>query len=117
MDARRTFAVVDAVELLRHWYAGDTVSEMARAPGLDRKTVRKYIGRTQAEWSALVREWLPQLSDPRARSVFDNPIVDHPDHRKADHPFLSSLSLFQTCRCSRGSGTTRLPRARCGYGG
>src|SRR5450756_620489 len=45
--ARRTFAVVDVVELLRHWQAGDNVSQMARALGLDRKTVRKYVGRVR----------------------------------------------------------------------
>ena len=33
---------------LRHWQAGDTVSQMARALGLDRKTVRKYAGRAEA---------------------------------------------------------------------
>ena len=43
--ARRMFAVVDVVELFRHWYAGDNVSQMARALGLNRKTVRKYTGR------------------------------------------------------------------------
>ena len=46
--ARRMFAVVDVVELLRHWQAGDSVSQMARALGLDRKTVRKYVGRAEA---------------------------------------------------------------------
>ena len=30
--------MVDVVELLRHWQAGDSVSQMARALGLDRKT-------------------------------------------------------------------------------
>ena len=79
--ARRMFAVVDVVELLRHWYAGDSVSEMARALGLDRKTVRKYTARavaagmapggpalSAAEWAARVRAWFPELTDPRARS-------------------------------------------------
>jgi predicted ArsR family transcriptional regulator len=42
------FAVVDVVELLRHWQAGDNVSQMARALGLDRKTVRKHVGRAAA---------------------------------------------------------------------
>ena len=79
--ARRTFDVVDVVEILRHWYAGDNVSQMARALGLDRKTVRKYVSRAQeegmipggpvltpGEWAARVREWFPELIDPRARS-------------------------------------------------
>ena len=29
--ARRMFTVVDVVELLRHWQAGDNVSQMGRA--------------------------------------------------------------------------------------
>jgi len=75
------FAVVDVVELLRHWQAGDSVSQMARALGLDRKTVRKYTARAQAagvvrggpalsaaEWAAKVAAWFPELADPRARS-------------------------------------------------
>lgn len=88
--ARRMFAVVDVVELLRHWHAGDTISQMARALGLDRKTVRKYTGRaraegmspggaplSQAEWSALVREWFPELADPRTRSSVHGQIAAH----------------------------------------
>ena len=90
--ARRMFAVVDVVELLRHWQAGDSVSQMARALGLDRKTVRKYAGRAEAagmrpggpalsaaEWAAKVHEWFPELSDPRARSSVHGQIA--PFHR------------------------------------
>ena len=47
--------MVDVVKLLRHWQAGDNVSRMARALGLDRK-------------AAQVDAWFPELSDPRARS-------------------------------------------------
>ena len=88
--ARRMFAVVDVVELLRHWQAGDSVSQVARALGLDRKTVRKYTGRAEAaglvpggsqlspaEWAAKVREWFPELSDPRARSSVHGQIAPH----------------------------------------
>jgi transposase len=84
------FAVVDVVELLRHWQAGDSVSQMARALGLDRKTVRKYAGRaeaagmvpggptlSQAEWAEKVREWFPELTDPRARSSAFGQIAPH----------------------------------------
>src|SRR5450756_2597751 len=101
--ARRMFAVVDVVELLRHWQAGDSVSQMARALGLDRKTVRKYVGRaeeagllpggpplSQAEWAARVSAWFPELSDPRARSFGARPDRPLPRlHREApadDHP-------------------------------
>ena len=60
--ARRMFTVVDVVELLRHWYAGDNVSQMARALGLDRKTVRKYTGRAEAAGIlGTTRYWTPEL--------------------------------------------------------
>ena len=38
--ARRTFGVIDVVEIIKHWYAGRNLSEIARGLGLDRKTVR-----------------------------------------------------------------------------
>jgi hypothetical protein len=50
--ARRMFAMVDVVELSRHWQAGDNVSQMARALGLDSKSVRKYVGRAEADGMA-----------------------------------------------------------------
>lgn len=88
--ARRTFQVVDVVEILRHWYAGDSLSRVAEALGLDRKTVRKYVGRAEAqglnpggpplspeEWSARVRKWFPELCDGRARSSVYGQIDRH----------------------------------------
>lgn len=75
---RRTFTVVDIVEILSHWYAGRPKSEVARSLGVDRRTVRKYVapaeraglapgGPAIAEeaWRAKVREWFPQLYDTR----------------------------------------------------
>jgi hypothetical protein len=35
--------VVDCQEVLRRWLAGDGVRPIARATGLDRKTVRKFV--------------------------------------------------------------------------
>ncbi|MHB1446225.1 MAG: IS21 family transposase [Acidimicrobiales bacterium] len=75
---RRTFNVVDIVEILNHWYAGRSQSEVARSLGLDRGTVRKYVARaradgvvpggppmTEEEWRTRVREWFPHLYDTR----------------------------------------------------
>lgn len=72
--ARRTFNVVDVTEILVHWHAGRSQSELADSLGVDRKTVRKYLApaiaagispgdgtRTQEQWRELVRTWFPAL--------------------------------------------------------
>jgi DNA replication protein DnaC len=41
--ARRTFKVIDVAEILVHWHAGRSLSEIAESLGVDRKTVRKYV--------------------------------------------------------------------------
>jgi transposase len=80
---RRTFTVIDVVEILLHWHAGRPKAEVARALEVDRSTVRKYTAKAEAEgfvptvggpysrdeWAAHVREWFPELIDPRARSL------------------------------------------------
>ena len=80
--ARRTFDVVDIIEILVHWHAGRNNSEIAASLGVDRKTTRKYVAAAQAagmrpggpplaeaEWDARVRQWFPELSDTRLRQV------------------------------------------------
>jgi transposase len=72
--ARRTFNVVDITEILVHWHAGRSISEIARSLGVDRNTVRKYTAAAQeagmqpgdqplgaTRWAELVREWFPHL--------------------------------------------------------
>lgn len=79
--ARRTFEVIDVVEILQHWHAGRPKSVIAASLGIDRKTVRKYLAPAEAaglrpgspvlsrsEWAALVLGWFPELTDPTARS-------------------------------------------------
>jgi transposase len=78
--ARRTFKVVDVVEILQHWYAGRAKVEVARSLGVDAKTVRRYVAAAEAagltpggppvgeeQWRAWVREWFPALVDSRLR--------------------------------------------------
>jgi len=80
--ARRTFDVIDVTEILMHWHAGRSLSEMAGSLDVDRKTLRKYIApaaaagiapggpaMSQEEWAELVRDWFPQLADTRLRQV------------------------------------------------
>jgi len=109
------FAVVDVVELFRHWQAGDSVSQMARALGLDRKTVRKYAGRAEAagmvpggpalsgaEWAERVREWFPELADPRARSSVHGEIARHHDYVAELLPTTTVATIHQRLRDEEG---------------
>jgi hypothetical protein len=41
--ARRTFDVIDVVEILQHWHAGRSKADVAASVGVDRGTVRKYV--------------------------------------------------------------------------
>jgi len=41
--ARRTFEMVDLIEIYVHWYAGRSQVQIAQSLGVDRKTVRKYL--------------------------------------------------------------------------
>jgi len=67
--ARRTFDAIDVAEILVHWHAGRSLSEMSQSLGVDRKTLRKYVvpavaagispggpARSEQEWTELVRE-------------------------------------------------------------
>jgi transposase len=78
--ARRTFTVVDVVEILQHWYAGRPKVEVARSLGVDPKTVRRYVAAAEAaglsaggppvsdeQWRARAREWFPALADFKLR--------------------------------------------------
>jgi transposase len=80
--ARRTFDVIDIMEILVHWYAGRSRSEVAQSLGVDRKTAGKYIAAAEAagmrpggppvseeRWAELAREWFPELADSRLRQV------------------------------------------------
>ena len=113
--ARRMFAVVDVVELLRHWQAGDSVSQMARALGLDRKTVRKYTARAEgagvipggpalsaAQWAAKVAAWFPELADPRARSSVHGQIAPFHDYIAQHLPTTTLATIHQRLRDEQG---------------
>jgi len=70
---RRTFEVIDIVEILQHWHAGRKKAVVATSLGVDRGTVSKYIAPAEAaglepggpplsraEWAELVRGWFPR---------------------------------------------------------
>src|SRR2546430_16090486 len=108
--ARRTFDVVDIIEILVHWHAGRSNSEIAQSLGVDRKTVRKYAAAAEAagmspggpplgeaEWAAKVRAWVPELAGTRVRQGTWPGIEPH-------HEYLSGPLR------ARGSGTAIPPR-------
>ena len=91
--ARRTFEVIDVVEVLQHWHAGRPKTVVAASLGIDPKTVRKYVAPaeeaglapggavlTRAEWAGLVRAWFPELVDAMSRSR-THPVIEA--HRAA----------------------------------
>jgi len=88
--ARRTFEVIDIMEILIHWHAGRSKNKIAASLGVDRKTTRKYVapaeaaglvpGRpapAEADWTGRVRGWFPELADTRLRQVTSPAIGAH----------------------------------------
>ncbi|MGH3857108.1 MAG: hypothetical protein ACRDR6_27225, partial [Pseudonocardiaceae bacterium] len=81
--ARRTFQMIDVVEVLQHWHVGRPKLVLSASLGVDPKTVRKYVAPAGAEgivpgdglvldragWAARVAVWFPELTDARARSA------------------------------------------------
>src|SRR2546429_657284 len=95
--ARRTFDVVDVTEILIHWYAGRSINEVSASLGVDRKTIRKYLGpalaaglrpggaaMVQADWAGLVMDWFPGLTDTRLRQTTWPEIAGH-------HEFITDM--------------------------
>ncbi|HET7722461.1 MAG TPA: IS21 family transposase, partial [Acidimicrobiales bacterium] len=74
--------MIDVVEILQHWHAGRSKSQVAASVGVDRSTVAKYVARAEAEglapggetlsraeWAERVAGWFPELVDAKARSL------------------------------------------------
>lgn len=70
--------MIDIVEILVHWYAGRSKTEVARSLGVHRETVSKYLAPaiaagispggppiSEEEWRAKLRQWFPRLYDTR----------------------------------------------------
>ena len=87
---RRSFTVIDIVEILVHWSAGRKKAEVARSLGVDRGTVAKYTAKAKSEgyvpggeqlpvqrWAELAHAWFPELVDPRQRSLTHATIDAH----------------------------------------
>jgi transposase len=114
--ARRTFDVVDIIEILVHWHAGRNNSEIAASLNVDRKTVRKYTAAAEmagmrpggaplaeAEWDAKAREWFPELADTRLRQVTWPAIEPHHEFiREQLQAGVTVTTIHQRLRDERG---------------
>lgn len=85
--------MIDIVEILIHWYAGRSQHELAASLGVDRKTLRKYVGPARAagiepggppmaevDWRTLVAGWFPELAESGLRQVSWPRIEPHRDY-------------------------------------
>lgn len=75
----------DLIEIWTHWHAGDSVRALARNLGVDRHTLRKYIGWAEAagfqpgqpgvsraDWVTLYRQHCPDGIPPPDRNPSAN---------------------------------------------
>ena len=90
---RRSFDVVDLLELFTHWEAGRSQSQIAASLNLDRKTVRKYMAPLVAQglvpggppageqvWAQRIADWFPEVTDRRLRQLTWPEIETHRDY-------------------------------------
>jgi predicted DNA-binding transcriptional regulator YafY len=54
--ATRTFDVIDVTEILVHWHAGTSLSEMSQSLGVDRKTIRQDVTTAKSDATPSGRE-------------------------------------------------------------
>src|SRR2546430_5568847 len=118
--ARRTFDVVDVTEILIHWYAGRSISEVSTSLAVDRKTIRKYVGpavaaglrpggpvMSQADWAQLVAGWFPQLSDTRLRRTTWPQIAAHHEYVTTQlRAGVTQATIHQRLRDEHGLATS-----------
>jgi transposase len=114
--ARRSFDVVDVTEILVHWYAGRSKSEVSQSLDVDRRTISKYVapaieagmrpgGPPVAEerWAELVRGWFPELADTTLRQVTWPAIAVHRDYIMEQlQAEVTQATVWQRLRDERG---------------
>ena len=114
--ARRSFTVVDVTEILIHWYAGRSLSEVSDSLNVDRKTIRKYIAPavaagmapggaalSAAAWAALVTGWFPHLTDTTLRQTTWPEIAAHHEYITAQlRAGVRQATIHQRLRDERG---------------
>jgi len=95
--ARRTFEMIDLIEIYVHWFAGRSQVQISDSLGIDRKTVRKYLAPVEAEglvpggppvmgeadWRAKALVWFPAVADAGLRQVTWPAIATHAEFVRA----------------------------------
>ena len=107
--------MTDVTEILIHWHAGRSKSEVAASLGVHRGTVAKYVARAEAEgfapggppltaeqWAALVRGWFPELVDPDLRHPTWARIAPFHDRIKAGLETNTATTVWQRLRDDDG---------------
>ena len=108
--------MVDIIEILVHWHAGRSKSEIAQSLDVDRKTAGKYIAvaeaagvapggppLSEAEWDARVRAWFPELADTRLRQVTWPTIEPHQEFIRGQlKAGVTVTTIHQRLRDERG---------------
>src|SRR2546423_595625 len=125
-SARRTLHVVDVTEILVHWSAGRSQSEIATSLGLDRKTVKKYVApavaaglspggpsMSTADWEKLVRSWFPELADTRVRQTTWPEIAAHHEYIKDMLGVITKATIWQRLRDEHGLRASLASLKRC----
>ena len=126
--ARRTFEMVDLIEIYVHWYAGRSQVQIAQSLGVDRKTVRKYLAPVAAaglrpggppvmaetDWRARAQSWFPALVDTGLRQVTWPAIEVHRDYISAQLAAGVTVATIHQRLVEEHGWSRRWPR--CGGG-
>jgi transposase len=118
--ARRTFDMIDLVEVYEHWWAGRSQVMIAASLGIDRKTVRKYLAPAEAaglvpgsgamtarDWKVLVGQWFPQVGEAALRSTSWPQIAVHRDYILSQlEAGVTQATIHQRLRDERGLDTS-----------
>jgi transposase len=112
--ARRTFTVVDIIEIYVHWYAGRSKSQVGASLGVDRKTVRKYLAPAEAagiapggppmgeaDWAKLIKTWFPGQAERGLNQITWPEIDQHRDYIKTLLETTTVTTIHQRLRDER----------------
>lgn len=108
--------MTDVTEILIHWYAGRSQSEVAASLGVDRKTIRKYLAPaiaagitpggppiSTAEWVERISGWFPEITDTRLRQITWPEIDKHRDYiAEMLKAGVTQATIHQRLRDERG---------------